>query len=239
MGDIMGKIHIWNDETRAMVKDHWHIASPEAIRGMVTRYCITRAEAEGWGATMLPSIGGVLYQALQMELISPEQYEELKVEYKRKPISNTIKTAVIERDGGRCLVCGHLQRLEVDHIKPVMFGGHGGMSNLQTLCKACHKIKGINDIDCHRLDWTIRTGRVKNEFEVIVIGHYAGNKAALDLAARGAYINLSRKGITCDMRQDVEGYWITNISVSNANAQAQKYIHDMWQRSQNNPDNNP
>ena len=49
---------------------------------------------------------------------------------------------VKDRDGWRCVKCGSPGRLDVDHITPSWRGGDKwSMSNLQTLCRRCHREK--------------------------------------------------------------------------------------------------
>jgi len=60
------------------------------------------------------------------------------------------RRAVLERDGWRCVLCGSFagfaNRLEVDHIQPLQFGGPPyDPQNLQTLCRECHKAKTIKE----------------------------------------------------------------------------------------------
>ena len=56
-----------------------------------------------------------------------------------------MKEAIKERDGFRCVLCGHapeaLYELEVDHIVPVSKGGLSIENNLQTLCWRCNRTK--------------------------------------------------------------------------------------------------
>ena len=54
---------------------------------------------------------------------------------------STVRRAVFERDGYRCVMCGRAGRLEVDHVSPLQrepgqdpYDPNG----LQTLCRACH-----------------------------------------------------------------------------------------------------
>ena len=48
---------------------------------------------------------------------------------------------VLDRDGWRCLKCGKPGR-EVDHIKPLKWGGEMfDPANCQTLCRGCHIAK--------------------------------------------------------------------------------------------------
>lgn len=56
-----------------------------------------------------------------------------------------MREQVLERDGYLCVKCrddGRLtQATDVDHIKPVHLGRDDSLSNLQSLCKTCHKAK--------------------------------------------------------------------------------------------------
>ena len=47
----------------------------------------------------------------------------------------------LKRDGGRCAKCGDTKHLEVDHVKAIRDGGLDVRSNLQILCRPCHKAK--------------------------------------------------------------------------------------------------
>ena len=50
-----------------------------------------------------------------------------------------LRQEVLNRDNWRCVDCGRRGRLEVDHIKPMRNDGAVyELSNLQTLCRACH-----------------------------------------------------------------------------------------------------
>lgn len=55
--------------------------------------------------------------------------------------SEDTKKAVKQRDENRCVCCGEIKNLEVDHIKPKYFEINHSMDNLQTLCNTCHKLK--------------------------------------------------------------------------------------------------
>lgn len=50
-----------------------------------------------------------------------------------------VRGAVLGRDGGRCVLCGSGERLEVDHVRPVFLGGGNELANLRSLCRACHR----------------------------------------------------------------------------------------------------
>jgi 5-methylcytosine-specific restriction endonuclease McrA len=63
-------------------------------------------------------------------------------ERRRGVISNDVKMAVWNRDGGRCVRCGSRERLEFDHIIPHAMGGADTFRNLQILCESCNRSKG-------------------------------------------------------------------------------------------------
>lgn len=55
-----------------------------------------------------------------------------------------IRHEIMRRDGFRCVLCGQdasNDRLEVDHIIPVVAGGTNDIKNLRTLCSECNKGK--------------------------------------------------------------------------------------------------
>lgn len=62
--------------------------------------------------------------------------------HKRKPLRTAHVIAAMQRSGGRCVVCGDENNLEVDHIHPVSRGGTNDPDNLQMLCKQCNMSKG-------------------------------------------------------------------------------------------------
>lgn len=54
-----------------------------------------------------------------------------------------LRLEIIDRDNGRCVQCGAVDRLEVDHIVAVRddFKRAYDPTNLQTLCASCHTRK--------------------------------------------------------------------------------------------------
>jgi superfamily II DNA or RNA helicase len=65
--------------------------------------------------------------------------------------TDELKQQVFARDNNTCLCCGKKRRkgvtLNADHILPVAMGGRNAISNMQTLCKHCNTVKGVNEID--------------------------------------------------------------------------------------------
>jgi len=60
----------------------------------------------------------------------------------REPIPESVRLFVWRRDKGQCVRCGSRERLEFDHIIPVVAGGSNTERNLQLLCEACNRSKG-------------------------------------------------------------------------------------------------
>ena len=56
-------------------------------------------------------------------------------------VPDSMRAAVLVRDGGRCRKCRKGINLEIDHIVPVSKGGRTEESNLQTLCRRCNRAK--------------------------------------------------------------------------------------------------
>ncbi len=63
----------------------------------------------------------------------------------RQPLNNALKIVyqfLAQRDGEKCIACGAVNNLQVDHIIPVSKGGDNSPSNLQLLCQPCNLKKG-------------------------------------------------------------------------------------------------
>jgi hypothetical protein len=63
---------------------------------------------------------------------------------RREPISQEVKLAVWQRDGGRCVQCGSSFDIQYDHIIPFSMGGASTVENLQILCGSCNRTKGAS-----------------------------------------------------------------------------------------------
>ena len=56
-------------------------------------------------------------------------------------VPDSLRAAVLVRDGARCRRCRRATNLEMDHIVPVSKGGRTEEANLQTLCRSCNRRK--------------------------------------------------------------------------------------------------
>lgn len=52
---------------------------------------------------------------------------------------------LVERDGEKCVICGSLKNLAIDHKIPRSKGGTNDIENLQLLCKPCNNEKFTSD----------------------------------------------------------------------------------------------
>lgn len=64
-----------------------------------------------------------------------------RVEIERVPIPENVRIFVWRRDQGRCVQCGSNERLEFDHIIPLVKGGSNTERNIQLLCEPCNRRK--------------------------------------------------------------------------------------------------
>jgi hypothetical protein len=60
----------------------------------------------------------------------------------REPIPESVRLFVWQRDRGQCVKCGSRERLEFDHIIPIIAGGSNTERNIQLLCETCNRSKG-------------------------------------------------------------------------------------------------
>tara|TARA_X000000368_G_C22649592_1_gene544662 strand:+ start:243 stop:617 length:375 start_codon:yes stop_codon:yes gene_type:complete len=68
-----------------------------------------------------------------------------EIDYEDPPsrhISQSIKDKVWNRDSGKCVKCGSNEKIEFDHIIPIVSGGKSTYRNLQLLCEFCNRSKG-------------------------------------------------------------------------------------------------
>ena len=81
------------------------------------------------------------YARVQREVEALENMEKLEA-VTREPIPEPVRLFVWQRDGGKCVKCGLRERLEFDHIIPVVSGGSSTERNVQLLCESCNRSKG-------------------------------------------------------------------------------------------------
>lgn len=65
---------------------------------------------------------------------------------KRTPVPEVIVVDTYARDGFKCVYCGSIDRLTIDHIVPLARGGSNTSENLQTLCQRCNSSKSAREV---------------------------------------------------------------------------------------------
>jgi len=53
-----------------------------------------------------------------------------------------IRKRILDRFNNKCVHCGSIKKLQIDHIIPVSRGGREDENNMQILCKTCNLKKG-------------------------------------------------------------------------------------------------
>lgn len=66
------------------------------------------------------------------------------VNARREQIPESIRLFVWQRDQGKCAKCGSNEKLEFDHIIPIIKGGSNTERNIQLLCESCNRSKGTS-----------------------------------------------------------------------------------------------
>lgn len=73
-----------------------------------------------------------------------KHYQSYTGSTKSHSFSDEIKTIVTKRSGGKCELCGHKGRTEIDHFIPKEKGGGSTLENANVLCQRC------NDRKCNK-----------------------------------------------------------------------------------------
>lgn len=76
-------------------------------------------------------------------------------------IPKALQHAVWRRDQGRCSQCGSRRNLQLDHIRPVGFGGESTAENLRLLCFHCNQRQGIKAFGAGKIERKIGVSRYK------------------------------------------------------------------------------
>jgi 5-methylcytosine-specific restriction endonuclease McrA len=57
------------------------------------------------------------------------------------------RESIKERDGHRCVYCGSIENLTIDHVRPRSLGGATSADNCVTACRPCNQAKGSMQVD--------------------------------------------------------------------------------------------
>lgn len=75
-----------------------------------------------------------------------------KAEPSREGISAQLRREVWLRDNSQCSNCGSGYALQIDHCKPVAFGGGSNLHNLRLLCRSCNQRAAIENLSFERME---------------------------------------------------------------------------------------
>jgi HNH endonuclease len=96
---------------------------------------LSKGTGNGLYAVSDPVLAGAVIDTLVK--ISKRQLVVTKTDPSRH-IPQDVKSAVWQRDGGKCVQCGATSYLEFDHIIPHNKGGANTITNVQLLCRNCN-----------------------------------------------------------------------------------------------------
>ena len=112
-----------------------------STRGDPTKKLIALLRALGvTSTTEIAFISDLTPRAIQMAIKRVPR--AMRPDYKKRPIHQSLRWSVFERDMFRCKKCGTHKGLSCDHIVPESKGGATAIDNLQTLCGPCNSSKG-------------------------------------------------------------------------------------------------
>lgn len=118
----------------------------------VCHSCIVTAEELVVALNELVAIDYVAFWRMKDSALLIRYVEEQRGPNQSGPysISDSVRQSIFDRDGWKCLRCGTVDNLTIDHIIPQSKGGTHDSDNLQTLCDRCNKSKKTKTIDFRR-----------------------------------------------------------------------------------------
>ncbi len=79
----------------------------------------------------------------KIKIKKPKEYHATRANF--ESVKRKYKSALLKRD--RCCVyCGSKEKLTIDHIVPIRYGGSNDISNLVVACSRCNRKKYFNNI---------------------------------------------------------------------------------------------
>jgi 5-methylcytosine-specific restriction endonuclease McrA len=126
---LSGHIHIWfyRDLVIRVESNEPESLREKSAEALAIKHFVLRRERQ--------------YERVRREVDALENIEKLEGAT-RERIPDSVRLFVWQRDRGQCVKCGSQQRLEFDHIIPVVQGGSSTERNVQLLCETCNRSKG-------------------------------------------------------------------------------------------------
>ena len=113
----------------------WEETSPESVAAWI-------GALSDRNEIVVGPYGRSCYTDATVEILQIVNRQRFPRFYERAPIPPSVRQAVYDRDGWRCLHCGARDQLSLDHMIPWSKGGGDEPENLQTLCRPCNSRKG-------------------------------------------------------------------------------------------------
>lgn len=87
------------------------------------------------------------FHGVPVEWLLIDMLERFGDRKRRKPMDKRLAKSILQKYNFSCVKCGSAERLQIDHIVPVIKGGKDEMDNLQILCQPCNVRKGTREND--------------------------------------------------------------------------------------------
>lgn len=125
---IAGEVGYWAYRGRVVRAEGGNELSPEDLRLKIKHAVLRHDKA---------------FERMRREIEALENVERVDVA-QRERLPDSVRLFVWQRDQGKCVKCGGAEKLEFDHIIPVIKGGSNTERNVQLLCEQCNRTKGAS-----------------------------------------------------------------------------------------------
>lgn len=96
----------------------------------------------------------------------------------RKRLSNAERLKVYRKYGGHCAYCGkeiEMKDMQVDHLKPLAYGGEDVMENMMPSCRLCNHYKRANSLSEFRRMIATIPDKLERDSYIYKVGVRYGN----------------------------------------------------------------
>lgn len=112
------------------------------VRNPYYRELQIKLDWEGYRSNLSNTYPFIVYCKNEATVVSKrKKVNNSEEDARSRRISQEVKDAVWNRDGGKCVECDSNENLEFDHIIPFSKGGANTYRNLQLLCENCNRSK--------------------------------------------------------------------------------------------------